>query len=62
MALLFSDTVRTEYAERHGGGVPNVRINDLVFSLHALVLSVVTWAQSRWYRVSRAYKLLESSG
>ncbi|KAG0147629.1 hypothetical protein CROQUDRAFT_670377 [Cronartium quercuum f. sp. fusiforme G11] len=50
LALLFSTSVRTEYAERHDGGTPNVRFNDLVFSLHALLLSFITWAQSRWYR------------
>ncbi|MBW0467240.1 hypothetical protein O181_006955 [Austropuccinia psidii MF-1] len=50
IGLLLSSTVRREYSERHKGGLPNVRFNDLVFALHALVLSLLTWLQSLHYK------------
>ncbi|KAI8454065.1 PQ loop repeat-domain-containing protein [Phakopsora pachyrhizi] len=47
-ALLFSKTVRKEYSDQLK--TPNVRFNDLVFSLHALILSLITWYQSLIYK------------
>jgi cystinosin len=45
-ALLFSPRVRALYAARNPGAPePTVRLNDVVFALHALVLSVVTASQ-----------------
>lgn len=49
-SLLYSDVIRKEYAKRHSGKVPNVRFNDLIFSLHALLLSLLTWFQSKIYK------------
>lgn len=51
-SLLLSPIVRSEYASRHGGGRPSVRWNDVAFSTHALVVSALTWLQTRLYRVS----------
>lgn len=48
--LLLSPVVRKEYGERHNGGVPNVRFNDLIFALHALALTTLTWLQSLYYK------------
>lgn len=47
--LLFSPVVRREYGDRHKGGIPNVRFNDLIFALHALLLTTLTWSQSLYY-------------
>lgn len=45
----FSTTARREYAERHGGHYPQVSVSDLVFSAHALLLSLVTLGQYLFY-------------
>jgi len=50
IGLLLSPVVRKEYGDRHNGGVPNVRFNDLIFALHALVLSTLIWLQSFYYK------------
>ncbi|PLW22317.1 hypothetical protein PCASD_15297 [Puccinia coronata f. sp. avenae] len=50
IGLLLSPIVRKEYGDRHNGGAPNVRFNDLIFALHALVLSILTWLQSLYYK------------
>ncbi|PHH80645.1 hypothetical protein CDD82_1627 [Ophiocordyceps australis] len=52
-ALLYSPTVRAQYAARHHGLAPTVQLNDVLFALHALVLSLITasqyfCAQSLW--------------
>ena len=45
-ALLFSSTVRSQYSLRHPSrSIPTVRLADLAFSCHALVLSAVTLSQ-----------------
>jgi hypothetical protein len=45
-ALIFSSTVRSQYASRHPShSTPTVRPTDLAFSGHALVLSAVTLSQ-----------------
>ena len=45
-ALLFSSTVRSQYASRHPSrSTPTVRAADLAFSGHALVLSAITLSQ-----------------
>ncbi|KAI7933456.1 hypothetical protein MJO28_017639 [Puccinia striiformis f. sp. tritici] len=48
--LLLSPIVRKEYGDRHNGGIPNVRLNDLIFALHALLLTTLTWLQSFYYK------------
>lgn len=43
-AFLYSETIREQYRERNAAGLENsVRFNDLVFAVHALVLSLVAW-------------------
>lgn len=45
-ALLFSSTVRHQYSSRHPSrSTPTVRLADLAFSCHALVVSAVTLSQ-----------------
>lgn len=44
-AFYSSTTIRDEYAARHGGLAPTVRVNDVSFALHGLVLSVITTSQ-----------------
>ncbi|RDA94456.1 hypothetical protein CP533_2211 [Ophiocordyceps camponoti-saundersi (nom. inval.)] len=41
-ALYLSPLVRSQYAARNKGLEPTVQANDLIFALHALVLSVIT--------------------
>ena len=42
--------VRRDEAARNGGHDPQlVKLNDVAFALHALVLTALTWAQARWY-------------
>ncbi|EGG04136.1 uncharacterized protein MELLADRAFT_49286 [Melampsora larici-populina 98AG31] len=49
-SLLYSNLIRNEYSKRHEQKVPNVRFNDLIFSLHALLLSLITCFQSQIYK------------
>ncbi|KAF4119591.1 cystinosin [Geosmithia morbida] len=44
-AFLSSTTVRDQYASRHSGLEPTVRLNDVCFALHGLILSIVTTSQ-----------------
>ncbi|PHH63456.1 hypothetical protein CDD81_5835 [Ophiocordyceps australis] len=44
-SLLYSPTVRAQYAARHHGLEPTVQLNDVLFALHALVLSLITASQ-----------------
>lgn len=41
-ALYWSPVVRQEYARQHGGDLPAVHRNDVIFSLHATLITVVT--------------------
>ncbi|KAK6511135.1 hypothetical protein TWF481_000057 [Arthrobotrys musiformis] len=44
--LLYSSTIRAEYAERYPSAPnPTVRFNDLAFAVHALVLATLTYSQ-----------------
>lgn len=55
----YSGAVRREYAARFGGGVnssdgdagavPQVEVNDVAFAWHALILTVITFAQIAWW-------------
>ncbi|KAJ2240834.1 hypothetical protein H4S00_001755 [Coemansia sp. D1744] len=49
-AFFFSKRIGDEYARRNDGHENLVRFNDLFFSYHALVLSLVTFAQSFYYK------------
>ncbi|KAJ1954571.1 hypothetical protein EC988_002363 [Linderina pennispora] len=49
-AFFFSDSIRDEYAKRNDGHQNLVRFNDLFFSYHALVVSIVTFVQSFLYK------------
>lgn len=44
----FSTTARRQYADCHDGHLPQVSKSDLAFSAHALLLSLLTLAQSSW--------------
>lgn len=45
VAFYYSPLVRSQYAARHNGLTPTVAFNDVVFALHALVLSIITASQ-----------------
>jgi cystinosin len=45
VALYYSPLVRAQYAARNRGLAPTVQLNDVVFALHALVLSSITASQ-----------------
>ena len=49
LAFYFSGPVRRQYARRHDGAEPQARLSDVLFSVHALALCVVTLAQILWY-------------
>ncbi|KAJ2292427.1 hypothetical protein J3B01_004065 [Coemansia erecta] len=49
-AFFFNKRIGDEYARRNDGHENLVRFNDLFFSYHALVLSLVTFAQSFYYK------------
>lgn len=45
-ALLYSPLIRQEYAERHAtSSEPTVRVNDVAFAVHAVVMSSVYYSQ-----------------
>lgn len=48
LALMFNVFVRNEYIQKYGGSVP-VEINDVVFALHALLMSLITAGQVIYY-------------
>ncbi|KAI8321207.1 PQ-loop-domain-containing protein [Martensiomyces pterosporus] len=50
-AFYFSKSIGEEYARRNDGHKNLVRFNDLFFSYHALALSIVTFAQSFYYKL-----------
>lgn len=61
LALFFSPSIRAAYERAHGGHKSAVRVNDVVFAVHALAISAVTLAQIAVYprghqRVSVACK------
>ncbi|KAL6910970.1 PQ loop repeat domain-containing protein [Trichoderma evansii] len=45
VALSYSSVVRSQYAARNNGLTPTVAFNDIVFALHALILSLITASQ-----------------
>lgn len=45
VAFLYSPVIRSQYAARHPGHTPTVRLNDVVFALHASVISSITLSQ-----------------
>lgn len=46
LAFLYSTTIRSQYAYRYPTSpMPTVRVNDLAFALHAVVMCVVTYSQ-----------------
>jgi cystinosin len=44
-AFLYSPQIRREYALRHHGLMPTVRLNDVAFAAHAVLLSTITLSQ-----------------
>eukprot|EP00158_Paraphelidium_tribonemae_P004733 Partr_v1_DN26937_c2_g1_i1_m6716 putative cystinosin len=55
-AFYWSDQVRSEYRERHGGSENLVKLNDLIFAMHALILTILTYLQTLIYRPAVTYK------
>ncbi|KAJ2450980.1 hypothetical protein EV183_003909 [Coemansia sp. RSA 2336] len=49
-AFYFSKSIGDEYSRRNNGHSNLVRFNDLFFSFHALALSIITFAQSFFYK------------
>ena len=47
--LYFSCYIRSEYSRSHDGHPPAVHINDVAFSLHALVITVIVFTQRTVY-------------
>ncbi|WVQ72613.1 hypothetical protein IAR50_002171 [Cryptococcus sp. DSM 104548] len=58
----FSPVARQQYQERHHGHLPQVSVSDLAFSLHALVITIVTVAQVLWYAHVRKQAKRASDG
>jgi cystinosin len=61
-ALLYSPLIRSQYAARHPVSLePTVRFNDLVFGLHAVVLTALTYSQffpKLWgFEVSKSHRI-----
>lgn len=50
-SLYGSPAVRDQYRGRHEGHVPSVHLNDVIFAVHALVISSLTFLQSLVYQV-----------
>jgi len=48
-ALFWSDSIREEYSDRYNGDDILVQSNDVAFSIHSLVLSMVTFGQIGYY-------------
>ncbi|OCF36711.1 cystinosin [Kwoniella heveanensis CBS 569] len=45
----FSPVARRQYQDRHEGHLPQISKSDLAFSLHALLISLITLIQVWWY-------------
>ncbi|GAA6019680.1 hypothetical protein JCM11491_004880 [Sporobolomyces phaffii] len=50
LSLYASAVARREYQARHGGHLPQVRLNDVWFSIHATVLATFMLLQSFYYK------------
>ncbi|KAJ5893286.1 hypothetical protein N7495_004977 [Penicillium taxi] len=68
-AFLYSPVIRSQYAARHPlSAEPTVRINDLAFAVHAVILSLIVYSQfwpcvwglqvSRFQRLSKPITLV----
>ncbi|KAB5591446.1 Cystinosin [Ceratobasidium theobromae] len=47
--FLFNKEVREEYRRRHDGHDNSVQFNDVAFATHALILTLITFAQTLYY-------------
>jgi cystinosin len=47
--VYFSPLARAQYAARHNGHAPQIAVADLAFSMHALVISIITLLQVFYY-------------
>ena len=61
-ALLYSPVIRNQYAARHPISLePTVRFNDLVFGIHAVILTALTYSQFfplLWgFEVSKSHRI-----
>ena len=48
-AMYYNDSVRRMYRDKHGGDDSTVQINDVFFSIHAVVITIFTFGQMYWY-------------
>ncbi|CAG8502426.1 8214_t:CDS:2 [Paraglomus occultum] len=57
LAFFYSSTIQEQYRRRYGGNENLVRINDVFFSVHALILSCITFGQTFIYKKGRNQRL-----
>lgn len=57
VAFFSSKEIQRQYAERNGGNENLVRVNDVFFALHALILSSTTLSQTYFYKRSPRQKV-----
>jgi len=50
IAMFNSSSMKEEYRRRHHGNEPQIRANDVAFSVHALIVSSITMLQSLRYK------------
>ncbi|RUO96407.1 hypothetical protein BC936DRAFT_142094 [Jimgerdemannia flammicorona] len=62
MAFFFNDEIQRQYRERNGGAENIVRANDVLFAVHALVLSSVALWQTIVYRRDYNQKISPAAG
>lgn len=57
----FSSQVRSQYAMKNNGLMPTVQLNDIAYSIHALILSSITYSQfllSSWWGFEQSKRAL----
>lgn len=57
----FSSQVRSQYAMKNNGLMPTVQLNDIAYSIHALILSSITYSQflfSSWWGFKESRRTL----
>ncbi|EPZ34742.1 Lysosomal cystine transporter domain-containing protein [Rozella allomycis CSF55] len=54
ICMFFSQQVKEEYRKDHNGSDPVVRLTDVLFSVHAFTLTLITFVQSKYYQTSKS--------
>ncbi|KAI9230095.1 MAG: PQ loop repeat-domain-containing protein [Piptocephalis tieghemiana] len=57
VSLYSNESVREIYRQRHNGQNPSIHANDLFFGFHALVLTLITIAQTFLYKTERSVRI-----